>query len=717
MKNERPTTSDKPLPSWQWVRETPVAILEENELPAWNDPHQVLAAVRAMGASMLRYPAIGWGAHFFQQSRWLPKYPLIGDRDLYGEISEVMRAHGVKMMAYCHYGVLYHQLEQLRPDWLARASDGTALVWNGQHRMACLNHTSFVEAMRNAIVEVVDAYRPDAVYLDGPAWYGQCYCDDCRRLYEKIYEEKMPDELTAADGSLQKMGRIRDEVIASVVRDVRQAIAGVRDCPLLFNMSLHSRPDHGTGCPERTSAYADGANTTEVHRPGSFWSMLESVKLGQALGKASLCYLPPGPYDTMRTYDSLETFVLGCAYFMHGGTPMLQTVSSYLRDQTGAAVMRKFLDATRPHFDIYYRAQPLRELGLVYSRSTADYGPGGVSEFNKAFTGAFRALLHGHRQFTCLFDTQLSRETLREYKVLYLPSVSVVSSDHAAALREFVHEGGVIIASGLFSLFDHEGRQRDNFALADIMGVDFVQVQADEPYRAREYRQTGPAQGYSLIPEAYIRLEDAAVRSDKYPAGFLVPVSDAVVGVPALKRFIEYAVVAPGRTAEVLATLYLPAGGAFGKEVDLPLGSPPAITVNRFGRGKVVYVSAPLEKIVLRRRLPEARDLIVRMVDLALDDRPIVKLDGPPGVIVNVIQREEAKFVNLLNYCGTMYEDSNPIDWIAPVENIVVQLRVETEPRNVSLLYGRSVPHWRIDGSYLTIQLPRLEIFETIVVE
>ena len=61
-----------PLPRHQWLYETPVVIIEENELPQWKSPEQILQAVRDMGASHVRYPAVSWGAHFYGKSKMLP---------------------------------------------------------------------------------------------------------------------------------------------------------------------------------------------------------------------------------------------------------------------------------------------------------------------------------------------------------------------------------------------------------------------------------------------------------------------------------------------------------------------------------------------------------------------------------------------------------------------------------------------------------------------
>ena len=66
--------STDPLPWYQKFRETPIAIVEENEMPQWKTPEQLFNAVKAMGTNFVRYPAIGWGAHFFKESKMLPKY-------------------------------------------------------------------------------------------------------------------------------------------------------------------------------------------------------------------------------------------------------------------------------------------------------------------------------------------------------------------------------------------------------------------------------------------------------------------------------------------------------------------------------------------------------------------------------------------------------------------------------------------------------------------
>ncbi len=700
-------------PHWQWVKESPVAILEENELPAWNNAAQVVKAVKAMGAEFMRYPAIRWGVHSFGKSEFLQKYPDLGERDLFGEIREAMRDNGIKVMAYVHYGVLHSYVKEQHEDWMVRNADGALDRWNGHHYKACLANDDFISAMRGAICELVARYGPDALYLDGPTWYCQeCYCDSCKKKYLDMFGEKLPLKLSFEDGSRKKYNIMRDKIIAKIVKDLRESI-DLPNFPLLFNTVMNYNWAHRCGRCELTCANADGGNTTEVHRPGSFWDMYESVKLGESLDKVSMCYLPPGPYETLRTFNMQEIKTLGAAYLMHGATPMLGTVSSFLNDETGGPVMREFIDYSNKHRSVYYRSSPVRDVALIFPRSGAEHSAGeDAQKVTDYFKGAFRALLHGHVHFDTFYDTRITKEKLAGYRAAWIPAGVSVSKENADALREYVSDGGSLFASGRFSMMNEDGNKLDNFACSDLLGVDYVQDQPEDHYRTREYRETGPRHGYSLIPEAYLKIRDEKL----FKKDVLIPASDGVVGVDNLKRFIEYTVVKLNSDARILADLHLPSGGAFGEPMEFPLGTPPGIVLNRFGKGKVVYMATPIEKNYLRRGLPEIRELVKKLFGLLLDDKPLLKLDAPSGVIANLTEDTDNLYLHLLNYCGTVQNDNYYLEWTAPLFDLKVDVAFDGNAgKIISLGDNREIEFKQREGR-VCFSVLKLETFETYVI-
>jgi hypothetical protein len=62
---------------------------------------------------------------------------------------------------------------------------------------------------------------------------------------------------------------------------------------------------------------------------------------------------------------------------------------------------------------------------------------------------------------------------LSNYKVIILPSLTALNEDECDAVREYVKNGGSVYVSGITSLYDGKGTDKDNFALSDLLGVDY----------------------------------------------------------------------------------------------------------------------------------------------------------------------------------------------------------------------------------------------------
>lgn len=680
--------------SYDWVKSTPVAIIEENELPSWKTPQQLIDAVKASGAHFVRYPAIRWAVHTFGSSRYLPKYPDLGERDLFGEVSEAMHLAGIRVMAYCHFGVVHCTAAEKHPEFLAREYDGTPIPWGGQptHLRSCMCNSDFLEAMYGAIGELCRNYEFEALYLDGPTWYGDCSCDHCKRAYFDRSGLVMPEKLSFADGSRQILNQVRDKGCCEVVRRVREITPA--KLPLMFNMTLEHLPNHRTGIPELTNKNAFGGNTTEIHRPGSFWETLMTLRLGEAVDGVSLGYLPPGPHETLRNFAMAEIEVVNGAYLMHGATPMVCAMTTFINDTTNAPLVSKEVAKHSTQSHIYHGADKVENIALIYPR----YSFEAVNEekqalIERAFRGTHTALLQSHRHFGAFFDTQITPERLAGYRAVAIPGGTVLPDDKLQMVMQYVRNGGSLYVSGDFS------------APAEFLGVTNIKERPFEPCRGREYRETGPRYGYSLVPEAYFKMRDEELAE----TSGLLPVSDAVVGVPYMKRMLEYRIAEAVPGAEILADLYLPAGGAFGEALEFPYGTPPGIVLNRYGRGKVIWCAADIGLHYEARRLAESRNVLAKLFD-RLTGEFFVKLHAPAGVVMNVTcsSGKDEYYLHLLNYCGVIQECGCAIEYIAPLYNISVTIPEDFTA--VCLSDGKALE--RVDGK---VVIPELGVFETLI--
>ncbi len=717
-KTAEPWSIKDPLPWWQWLKEEPVVIIEENELPAWKSPEQIYRAVRDMGADHVRYPAICWGAHFYKESKSLPKFSALEpDSDCFGDVLRYMRKKGVKVMAYNHYGVLYRELEDLHPDWLARKRDGSCWVWNDMHRMACLASDSFIEAMQTAISEVLDIYHPDSIYLDGPTWYqGDCHCEWCRRKYHEMFGEELPDTLSEKDGTLYKYYQLRDAVHIRVVEGIHELTqrAGV---PLTINTIMHHNAGRRSGLMELAVAKCEGANTTEVNRTSRFWPIMLCAKLGESLKRVSMAYCPPGPFESLRTHNFLETLLTGISYAMHGGSLMLQPGISYFHDATGSEIMKRLMGILKENKGMFYRTQPVKETALVLNNTTFD-AMGNTPQrkyLMNCYLGAFEALAHGHRHFDCMTDLQLSTERIKDYKVLFMPIAACFDEYRRNVLEEYVFNGGTIILGPNASLFNEDGSKRDSFDLEDLMGVRFIRENDKSVIRIREYRESAHVHPYAKIPEAYIRLlkNVGSMKADNTP---LIITSDSVAGNHGLlhNRIVDYNIVEALADTDILAELFLPAGGAFGEPFGFPEGKPPAVTSHVYGKGMVIYcASHPWERYQVRG-LKEQRDLICGILDFALRGSPVLLSDAPAGVYCNLTEDINGRYLHLLNYCGTKFEHSVAVDWVAPLYDLKFKVRCDREFNAIDVVFAPGkVTADRVDG-YYEIKLSELGVHQTI---
>jgi hypothetical protein len=114
---------------------------------------------------------------------------------------------------------------------------------------------------------------------------------------------------------------------------------------------------------------------------------------------------------------------------------------------------------------------------LVMSDNTRNFygrSAGLVEErYMASVFGAFRAVVEEHLPVTVINDWNVTGEDLAEYKVLILPNTACLDERQTAAIREYVRNGGGLVASLDVSLFNEFGDPRDNFELADVLGVDY----------------------------------------------------------------------------------------------------------------------------------------------------------------------------------------------------------------------------------------------------
>lgn len=84
------------------------------------------------------------------------------------------------------------------------------------------------------------------------------------------------------------------------------------------------------------------------------------------------------------------------------------------------------------------------------------------------------ALSQSHIPSDIIWAETLTPGKLRRYRVLVLAGARIVTEEQAEILREWVNAGGVLIACGAASLYDHWALQRKDYLLSGLFGLGYV---------------------------------------------------------------------------------------------------------------------------------------------------------------------------------------------------------------------------------------------------
>jgi len=347
-------------------------------------------------------------------------------------------------------------------------------------------------------------------------------------------------------------------------------------------------------------------------------------------------------------------------------------------------------------------ADPVKFAAIYYSQDSQDfYGEkehpdhyiptGGMVKGNLhtvSFNGAFKAMLEEHLPFDIVHHRRL--EELKEYDALVLPNVACLNHEEAEAIREYVRNGGGLVATYDTSLYDENGCQLSNFQLADVFGVDYSSL----------FGRTGYWQDYIRIVKDHPVVEGVP-RS--YP---LQHVGSHIKVKPREGAEVIAKVTVPYRRDDMDHFLTLPHMPYF--DTDLP-----SIITHNYGKGRVVYFPGRICGTYAEEGLPELRRLIANAVLYTARRSPPVTAEAPPNIFINMFRQPERQrvIIHLLN--------NQPLEQIIPANNVKIKIRPDGKAK-ISRVYQapeeKDLPY-KISEGYIETTIPEIKIHNMIILE
>jgi len=250
-----------------------------------------------------------------------------------------------------------------------------------------------------------------------------------------------------------------------------------------------------------------------------------------------------------------------------------------------------------------------------------------------------------------------------------------------------VEGGGSLLATGLTSLFDEDGRRRENFALADVFGVDFKSM---------------PLWSFAYI-YAKDKLQEGSLRHpfrvDQGPVETVLRAGKAL----ALCAYPE------AEKTEATTVLW---GSPPPDESTLH----PVIALNRFGRGRCVYAGfTPGSK---GQGNASSKQLALSLVEMLLPGK-VLQTNAPPGVEVVLNTGGGRHVLHLVNHLAGAENALSRGGRRLVLDGVKVSIdthRIGPFQKVYAAPSGKTVRH-RMADAVLEISVPPFETHSLVVLE
>jgi len=382
----------------------------------------------------------------------------------------------------------------------------------------------------------------------------------------------------------------------------------------------------------------------------------------------------------------------------------------------GACDVLKELTARAPWLS---HKQPEAWAALVMSDNTRTfYGrdPGNVEErYMSNVLGMFRATLEEHLPVTVINDWNLNPKDLAKYKVLILPNTACLMEEQAKAIRQFVENGGGLVATVDTSLFDEMGNAREDFLLADVFGVSYRGVPTSGGGKPEE------------IDVNFAKGIDAGYWEKRKSIFDFKPSPDLLSADARLKELLgDRPVTFKGQAVAVQPVDATARQDAVMTAREPGAAAVPAVVTRQFGKGRVAYIAAGLDSAYYLYPYPYERIVLASAIRSVAPQEFPISVEAPMCVHTSYFRQKndgaQRLIVHLYNDLNSTANHARPDDDVPLREEIIPLsgIKVRFRGYNLGRIHlepgGTDLKPVQTDGG-LEVTVPRLDIHSMVVAE
>lgn len=605
----------------------------------------------------------------------------------------VEKAHknNLKIILYLNVHILGPSVGHNKEIWSQKETNDSIIYLYTTYPSICLN--SNWKEYFFTVLHSLKTIDIDGIFLDGPVvTQNGCYCEHCKKKYKEMYHEELtPDSKHLWEFKTKTRGDFLHEAYDYWKKENPDKIFyynfPIEHTKKLFvNLKEELNYNDILGTEGGFMFYGPSKNAF-LWRPSFTSKLLESVApeksrvIFMAADHKPWSWWPHSPLETKLCIASVTANDANIWYGLHGSTKLLNTAS-------GDAA-KEVLNFYKENEELLAHTKSAAEVGLFYSfgnvtSEESDFAASGKAEGTRedainALRGYYSMLTESQIPFDLVSDFGITSEKVKKYKVIIIPNVLAFDENAESVIREFVGNGGLIIAELGASLYNFKGEKNSNFALSDVFGIST----SGQYKRHRNYNY------FFIDPESEI---SRGTRTSLFPLPLLSidihPNSDTEILGKALEDF-------PG--------------------VYVPLTNPKdtLITRHRFGNGEAIYFAGGMGQMYTDYHVREYKMFVNNIISDHIKDR--IKFEDAPTHLEVVLREQEGRMIlHLVNY---QVGPTRPFEKLTPVYDLKIKIPESWKIKNIySRGLNTKLKSKRSDGKREYI-LPKLNEYDILTLE
>lgn len=596
------------------------------------------------------------------------------------------------------------------PDWIAVTADGKKRKhWaNPDLWVTCALGPYNFEFMKAVNSEIMQRYAPDAIFSNRWSGHGICYCEHCTENFKKFSGMELPKNVQQSNSTAMPAGDRNDPAYRKYIG---WRIARLKELWLLWDGEIRKQKPAArflpNGFPDKliTGANSDLFYADQQARSGMIppWSNgLHAKELRATMGmKPQIGIFSVGVEEAYRWKDSVqseeEIKVWVAEGSANGLRPCFVKFGGVLYDKRWLEPVAKIYEANYRNEKYLINTASLARVGMVYSEQTERYYGGKSWQQNSIDhkRGMYHALVEHRIPFEMVNDRLMDEERLKPFKLLILPNIAALSAEQCQQIKNFVRNGGSVVATYETSLYDEEGKQKKDFGLFDLFGVSY------------DGSVEGPMQN------SYLRIKKDPATNQFHP--ILNGLEDAYRIINGTHRVQVNPIMSfPAPVTLIRSYPDLPMEDVYPRKGDTDVCE---VYLREMGKGRVAYIPWDIDRSFWQLLNNDHGKLLSNIIKWALNEELVAEVKAPGVIDVTVWKQGSSMTVHLVNLTNPMML-KGPIRELIPVDaEVSIKLPANTKANKVHLLMSNKKPVYEIKNGKINLKVPQIMDHEIIAVD